>query len=147
MATSRFSPACAYALGRRASSPPHSACSTRVAPIRETLRPARKKDADAYRAKVRVEVGAGVHTPDSARLTIAEAGDAWIKTCEANGLERATIATYRLTVRLHVVPYLGKLRLAQLSAPMMRQFEDKLREDGRSPTTVRIARKPGSTNW
>jgi integrase len=102
---------------------------------------ARKKDADAYEAKVKVDVKAGVHTPDSASLTIAEAGAAWIKTCEANGLERATVRNYGLTLRRHIVPYLGRMKLAQLSVPVVRAFEDKLREEGRSATTVRITRK------
>jgi integrase len=93
---------------------------------------ARKKDADAYHATVRVEVKAAVHTPDSASLTIAEAGEAWIKTCEANNLERATVSNYRITLRQHIVPYLGRMKLAQLSAPAVRAFEDKLgRTDGR----------------
>jgi integrase len=102
---------------------------------------ARKKDADAYEAKVKVEVRTGIHTPDSASLTVAEGGEAWIKTCEANGLERATVSNYRITLRRHIAPYLGRTKLAQLSAPMVRAFEDKLREEGRSATTVRISRK------
>jgi integrase len=68
---------------------------------------ARKKDADAYHDTVRQEVRQGVHTPDSTSLTIAEAGEAWIKTCEANGLERATVHNYRITLRRYIAPHLG----------------------------------------
>jgi integrase len=100
----------------------------------------RKKDADAYHAKVHVEVSAGVHTPDSGSLTLAEAGEAWIKTCEANGLERATVNNYRITLRRHIAPNLGRVKLAQLSAPAVRAFEDKLRDDGLSATAVRVTR-------
>jgi len=100
----------------------------------------RKKDADARHAVVKMEVRQGIHTPTSASLTIAEAGEAWIKTCEGNGLERTTIRDYSLTLKLHIAPYLGRVKLAQLSAPMVRQFEDKLREDGRSPVMVRRIR-------
>jgi integrase len=101
---------------------------------------ARKKEADAYHATVRGEIRQGIHTPESARLTIAEAGDAWIKTCVGNGLERATLADYRNVLRLHIAPYLGRVKLSQLSAPIVRQFEDRLRDDGRSPAMVRRTR-------
>jgi integrase len=100
----------------------------------------KRKDADARHATVKVELRQGVHTPNSSSLAIEEAGEGWIKTCEANGLERATIRDYRLTLKLHIAPYLGKTKLAQLSAPMVRAFEDKLREDGRSPALVRRTR-------
>jgi integrase len=101
---------------------------------------ARKKDADAYEAKVKIEVKTGVHTPDSASLTIAEAGEAWLKTCEANGLERATLTGYDSAFKLHIVPFLGRTKLSQLTAPMVRTFEDKLREEGRSAFLVRRTR-------
>jgi integrase len=59
---------------------------------------AKKKEADAYHAIVKVEVRQGVHTPDSASLTIAEAGDAWIKTCEANKADSSLADLTRLDV-------------------------------------------------
>ena len=87
---------------------------------------AKKKDATAFAAKASVEVRAGVHTADSASIAIAEAGKLWIETGEQNGLERATLDAYRQHLRLHIEPYLGALKLSQLSAPMVREFEDKL---------------------
>jgi integrase len=87
----------------------------------------RKRDADAYDAEVRAEVRKGVHTAPSESPTVAEAGDLWITSCEINGLERATIENYRQHLRLHIVPYLGRLKLAQLSVPLIRKFEDDLR--------------------
>ena len=49
---------------------------------------ARKKDADAYHAKVIVDVGAGIHTADIRSITVAEAGRLWLASREAAGLER-----------------------------------------------------------
>src|SRR5271157_5287988 len=86
----------------------------------------KKKAADNYAATANVEIRAGVHTADSASLTIAEAGKLRIETGEARGLERATTAAYRQHLRLHIEPYLGAVKLSQLSAPMVREFEDKL---------------------
>ncbi|MGA2412792.1 MAG: tyrosine-type recombinase/integrase [Candidatus Binataceae bacterium] len=87
---------------------------------------AKKKAAEGFAATANVEIRAGIHTPDSASKTIAEAGKLWIETGEQAGLERATLEAYRQHLRLHVNPYLGSLKLSQLSAPMVREFEDKL---------------------
>jgi integrase len=64
-------------------------------------------------------------------------------------LERSTVEAYRQHRRLHIEPYLGNVRLSQLSSPMVREFEDKLRrgdmpegatEQPRSPAMVRKVR-------
>jgi integrase len=87
---------------------------------------AKKKAADNFAATANVEIRAGVHTADSNSVTVAKAGKLWIETCERAGLERATIDAYRQHLRLHIEPYLGNLKLSQLPAPMVREFEDKL---------------------
>src|SRR5258705_10309407 len=55
---------------------------------------ARKKDADAFIAKGKVEVREGVHTADSDSVTIRDAADLWLTTGAARGLERASLAAY-----------------------------------------------------
>lgn len=86
----------------------------------------RKKDADAYHSTVRVEVRCGTHTADSGSITVSEAGVLWIATCKQSGLERATIENYQQHLNLHIVPYIGAIKLSQLSAPLMRAFQDDL---------------------
>jgi integrase len=102
---------------------------------------ARKRDADAHHAIVGTAVRAGVHTADSKSVTVAKAAELWLESCEAAGLERATIAAYRQHADLHIAPILGALRLSQLTVPLVRGFEDRLRRDGRSPAMVRNARR------
>src|SRR6202046_423118 len=87
---------------------------------------AKKKAADNFEATANVEIRAGIHTADSASITVAEAGKLWLETGDRAGLERATLDAYRQHLRLHIEPYLGKVKLSQLSAPMVREFEDKL---------------------
>ena len=65
---------------------------------------ARKRDADAYHAVVKVDVRAGIHTADSKSLTIAEAGWRWIESGEAAKLERTTLEQYRQHLTLHIAP-------------------------------------------
>jgi integrase len=96
----------------------------------------RKRDADAYANRVGAEVRAGIHTPDSTSLTIAEAGQLWLQTSENAGLEPTTLVGYRQHLNLHIAPAIGDTRLSQLTVPMVRAFEDKLRID-RSPAMVR----------
>ena len=87
---------------------------------------ARKKEADAYVATAVVEVRSGVHTPDSQSITVADATKLWLASCSA--LERTTVDSYRNHVELHINPYLGRTKLSQLTGPLVRDFEDKLRK-------------------
>jgi integrase len=43
------------------------------------------------------------------------------------GLERTTIDSYRSHVDLHIVPFLGKLKLSELTIPIVSQFEQDMR--------------------
>jgi len=97
----------------------------------------RKRDADDYAAKVHQDVKSGLHVAASKSITVAEAGELWVKACEADELERATIDTYRQHLLLHICPYLGGYKLSQLTVPLVRKFKDDLRADKRSPAMVK----------
>jgi len=43
----------------------------------------KKKEADAYETTAKHELAQGTHTPDSASVTVAEAAERWLKTCES----------------------------------------------------------------
>lgn len=98
---------------------------------------AKKKEADAWAARAKTEVGDGLHVADSATITVKQATDHWLKSCEAAGLERSTLAQYEQHCRLHIVPRIGDLKLSKLTVPSVRAFQDKLREDGRSAAMVK----------
>jgi integrase len=86
----------------------------------------RKKDADAYHATVKVDVRAGVHTAPSSSPTVAEAGEAWIAYIELEDRERSTVEGYRQQLRRHIVPRIGREKLAQLTTPRVNAFRDDL---------------------
>src|SRR4051794_27406301 len=69
----------------------------------------RKKEADEFHDSVRVDVRQGTHTPHSKSITIAEAGERWIKTGENNQIERTTLDQYRQHLDQHIVPNIGRL--------------------------------------
>ncbi|UHD44934.1 site-specific integrase [Aureimonas altamirensis] len=96
-----------------------------------------KKEADAFSATASVEVRQGTHVADSASVTVNAAGKLWLATATASGLERSTTAQYRQHLELHMAPLIGDTLLSKLNVPAVRQFEDDLRESGRSPAMVR----------
>jgi integrase len=98
---------------------------------------AKKKDADRYHDAVRVDVRSGVHVAPSASVIVKQAGENWIKSAEAHVLERATVQQYRQHLDQHIVPFIGALKLSDLTAHRIRKFEDALREQGRSPSMTR----------
>jgi len=105
----------------------------------------RKKDADGFEASAKVEVRAGIHTADSASVSVAEAGELWIAACINAGLEQTTIDSYRNHVDRHIVPFLGRLKLSNLTVPLVSEFGTTLRtgtdtEKPRSPAMVKRVR-------
>lgn len=95
-----------------------------------------KKEADAFASKADVEVREGVHVPDSASVTVREAGERWLKAA-ARRVERATLLQYRQHLELHIMPFIGEVLLPRLTVPAVRDFEDKLLDAGRSPAMVK----------
>ena len=96
-----------------------------------------RKDAEAWAHRTGVDVSEGVHTPESETVTVREAGDRWLASVKAAGLERSTYEQYEQHLRLHLIPLLGAVKLSALNVPRIRTFSDALREDGRSPAMVR----------
>jgi len=96
-----------------------------------------KKAADVFAATATVEIRAFLHTADSASITVAAAATDWIRAGQNAGLEGSTIDQREQHVRLHIVPFMGMLKLSQLSVPRIRAFESELRESGRSEAMVR----------
>jgi integrase len=106
-----------------------------------------KREAEAFHVKARSEVVAGIHTPDSASITVAEAADLWIARCERDELERTTILAYRQHMDLHILPRIGAVRLSRLTAPAINAFRDGLLDDGRScDMTWRVLSPPARSH-
>jgi integrase len=95
----------------------------------------RKKDADAREAQVTVDVGKGIHIAPSKSPTVAQAGAKWLH--DSDKLEASTIESYRQQLRDHIVPFIGDLRLGHISVPVVRNFMDKLKSEGRSPAMIK----------
>ncbi len=98
---------------------------------------AKKKEADAFLLKAQGEVRDGVHVPDSETITVAAAGDLWLKSGAADNLERTTLDQRRQHLDLHIKPFIGNTKLNKATVPWVRSFQDQLREQGRSAAMIK----------
>ena len=53
---------------------------------------------------------------------IADAAQQWLKRLEADGRERATVEQYEQHLRLHILPVLGRVKLAKLNTETIESF-------------------------
>lgn len=97
----------------------------------------RKKDADDFLLTARGEVRQGTHVAESESVTVKKASELWLSAVDDRDLERSTANQYAQHVNLHIVPFIGATKLSKLNIASVRTFEDRLREDGRSPAMVR----------
>jgi integrase len=99
----------------------------------------RKKDADAAHANVKVEIGQGKHVAPSRSIEVEKAAQLWTQTGEASGLERATLRVYSEIVRIHIIPFIGSVKLANITPASVRSYQDRLHAEGRSHNTIKKA--------
>ena len=97
---------------------------------------AKKKDADARHDAVRQDVRKGVHVAASKSVTVTEASERWLADASQR-LERATCKTYAEHVNLHIVPLLGRLKLSEISVPVVAQFKKNLLAKKVKPQLIR----------
>ena len=98
------------------------------------------REAVARQAEIVKGVREGTHTARSKSLTVAEAGSVWLDAAQADGLERATVAGYRQHLEAHLVPFIGDVKLADLTVASIAVLQDRLRTAGRSASLVRKVR-------
>ena len=92
-----------------------------------------KKAAVDWRAEMTVEKGRGIHTPASTSITVADAAARWLAQAQDDELEPSTIAGYEQAVRLHIAPFLGTVKLVDLTAAGIEDFRNRLRRKGARP--------------
>jgi integrase len=95
-----------------------------------------KKDAEAWATTALHEVAQGTHARDS-KTTVADIVDTWISHGVDEGLERGTIEPRKRHLKLHIAPFIGRVKLADLTTPRVNAFMDQLRDGGRSPAMRR----------
>jgi integrase len=98
---------------------------------------AREKDAKDWRDRAVIEIKDGVHTPEASSITVAEAGELWLAQGKTDGLEHGTLKQYEQHLRLHITPFIGRVKLAHLSPAHVQRLRDNLIKEGRSRDMAR----------
>src|SRR6516165_9849427 len=88
-----------------------------------------KRAATDWRTEMQHEVKRGTHTPASKSITVAEAGGRWIEQAETDGLEASTVLQYRQHLNYHIIPFLGEVKLAELTPASVVDFRNVLHKE------------------
>src|SRR3954449_6782829 len=70
--------------------------------------------------------------------TVLDIANLWLRRCELEGLERATLRSYRQHVRIYIGPKLGHVPVAQLTMPMVRELIDDMLMGGSKAMAKKI---------
>jgi integrase len=102
-----------------------------------------RKEAVAFRDTTGVEVRQGRHVADSMSITVAEAAAIWLKACASGRgdntpAEYSTLRSYKASLKLHILPALGKVRLNQLTPANVSAFRDHLLGKLSRPTAKKV---------
>ncbi len=97
----------------------------------------RKREAEDFASKTHMEIKEGTHVADRDSISVKKAGELWIATGEGEGLERSTIEQRRQHLKLHIETFIGDTLISKLTVPAIREFEDKLRAEGRSAAMIK----------
>jgi integrase len=92
----------------------------------------RKKEATAWLDETKHEISRGIHTPTASSPTVTKAGEDWLAQCEVDGLEASTLRQYRQHLDLHLTPFIGRVKLAEVSPATVKSLRTDLMKTGRS---------------
>ena len=95
-----------------------------------------KGKAEDFLRKVSNELVMGTHTAASISPTVEEVTPLWIKSCERKKLESTTIQAYQEHIDLHILPFIGRVKLVDITSPAVKTFADALHDAGRSPDMI-----------
>jgi integrase len=93
--------------------------------------------AEDFAAETRMDLKEGIHIADRDSITVHQAGELWLLSCQERELEKSSIARNRQHVELHIGPLIGKKRLNEINVPAVRAFESALLAKDRSRALTR----------
>jgi integrase len=81
-----------------------------------------KGAAVAHLAQTTVDLRSGKHVVTDGKLTVADAAERWLEHLKGEGRERTTTEGYETHLRLHILPVLGRVRMAKLNHQVLENF-------------------------
>jgi integrase len=79
---------------------------------------------------------ASLEQPRHERLEIGEAGERYIDRLEGLGRKKTTIADYRSTLRVHLIPFFGGRSLDQVDVQFVEAFITAKQREGKAPKSI-----------
>ncbi len=70
-------------------------------------------------------------------LTIEQSGWEWMQTFKAGKIKHSTMDNYESDFRMHVVPYIGHIKLKDLTTLHIQRTYTKAQQNGLSPKSIR----------
>ena len=87
-------------------------------------------------AEKRAEIAQGTSITET-DLTVEQWGWEWMKTFKAGKMKHSTLDNYESDFRLHVVPFIGNVKLKDLTTLMVQRVYILLEKEGLSPKSIR----------
>lgn len=97
-----------------------------------------QEDAEDHLRKVGREIRAGKYTPES-KITVQEAVNNYLERGRSRWSSN-TYASYMQVAEMRLIPYLGKVRLSELTAWQVQDWIDELTANKYKPSSVRNSR-------
>lgn len=97
-----------------------------------------QQDAKSRLREIENEIDRGSHTANSVSITVAEAGEVWIKRGTTEGLEKSTLREYKAHAERYINPVLGTTKLAKLTTPTIEDFRDDLLSKTSRPMAKKV---------
>jgi integrase len=79
---------------------------------------------------------ASLDRPRHERLEIAEAGERYLDRLEGLGRKKTTMADYRSTLRVHLVPFFGGRSLDSIGVELVEAFITAKQREGKAPKSI-----------
>lgn len=105
---------------------------------RKTIYGATHKEVKDEMARLQVDIQRGL-TFNSEKQTVAQFLQSWLETVEPN-LRPKTYISYEATIRLHITPYVGNIKLSKLSPQNLQQMMGASIKAGATGSSVSLAR-------
>ena len=96
-----------------------------------------KKEAGKYRTKVELEIEKGVHTADTASITVRDAAKQYLRHVENRVREgelcEGSYRNYKTIIKNRILPQFGTIKLTALNAPAIHRWIEDMRYGGAKP--------------
>ncbi len=105
---------------------------------------ATKKEASQHEAEMKVKLANPTYTPtvsSQGKMTVEEYLAEWVENHGKANLRPSTFAGYKSHIKNHIVPFVGKVQLNQLTPAMLDNMFQQLFDKGLSNSTVRYAQR------